>query len=71
MFHLSPQDIHLAATASNKEEAIQQIAAALTQAGYVSEGYVQGMLNRENKPRPIWGVGLRFRTEPPIPAKWC
>lgn len=58
MFHLSPQDIHLAATASNKEEAIQQIAAALTQAGYVSEGYVQGMLNREKQTSTYLGSGI-------------
>lgn len=58
MFHLSPQDIHLAASASNKEEAIQQIAAALTQAGYVSEGYVQGMLNREKQTSTYLGSGI-------------
>ena len=30
MFQLSQQDIHLGATASNKQEAIRQVAAALT-----------------------------------------
>lgn len=36
MFQLSQQDIHLGATASNKQEAIRQVAAALTEAGCVS-----------------------------------
>ncbi len=46
MFQLSQQDIHLGATASNKQEAIRQVAAALTEAGCVSAPYVDGMLQR-------------------------
>lgn len=47
MFQLSQQDIHIGATAGDKQEAIRQVAAALTEAGCVSEGYVEGMLQRE------------------------
>lgn len=47
MFQLSQQDIHLGAAASDKQDAIRQVAAALTQAGRVSAGYVDGMLARE------------------------
>lgn len=36
MFQLSPQDIHLSAAAADKQEAIRQVAAALTDAGTVS-----------------------------------
>ncbi|AKH88619.1 Pseudo-HPr [Edwardsiella tarda] len=58
MFHLTPQDIHLAAEAGNKEEAIRQVAAALVQAGYVGEGYVQGMLQREKQTPTYLGNGI-------------
>ncbi|MCG3463619.1 fused PTS fructose transporter subunit IIA/HPr protein [Xenorhabdus bovienii] len=47
MFHLSLKDIHLAAYADNKESAIRQVAAALAASGYVSERYIEGMLERE------------------------
>lgn len=58
MFHLSLQDIHLAAAAADKQEAITQIAAALTQAGYADEGYLQGMLNREQQTSTYLGNGI-------------
>ncbi len=58
MFHLSLQDIHLAANAGDKDDAIRQVAAALTQAGYVGEGYVQGMLNRELQTSTYLGNGI-------------
>lgn len=58
MFNLLTQDIHLAATAQNKESAIKQVAAALTEAGYVKDGYVQGMLNRENQAPTYLGNGI-------------
>ncbi|MGC6386372.1 fused PTS fructose transporter subunit IIA/HPr protein [Ewingella sp. S1.OA.A_B6] len=58
MFQLSQQDIHLGALANNKEEAIRQVAAALTQAGRVSEGYVDGMLQRELQTSTYLGNGI-------------
>lgn len=58
MFQLSQQDIHLGAAASNKQEAIRQVAAALTQAGRVSEGYVDGMLQRELQTSTYLGNGI-------------
>ncbi|MDA6077248.1 fused PTS fructose transporter subunit IIA/HPr protein [Edwardsiella anguillarum] len=61
MFHLTLQDIHLAAEADSKEQAIRQVAAALVAAGYVGEGYVQGMLQRE-KQTPTYRE--RYRDSP-------
>lgn len=58
MFQLSQQDIHLGAAASDKQEAIRQVAAALTQAGRVSEGYVDGMLARELQTSTYLGNGI-------------
>ncbi|MBI6549137.1 fused PTS fructose transporter subunit IIA/HPr protein [Xenorhabdus lircayensis] len=58
MFHLSLQDIHLAAHADNKESAIRQVADALTAAGYVSKGYVEGMLDREIQSSTYLGNGI-------------
>ncbi|MFO6426652.1 PTS sugar transporter subunit IIA [Escherichia coli] len=49
MFQLSVQDIHPGEKAGDKEEAIRQVAAALVQAGNVAEGYVNGMLAREQQ----------------------
>ncbi|ACS86113.1 fused PTS fructose transporter subunit IIA/HPr protein [Musicola paradisiaca] len=58
MFQLSQHDIHLGASADSKQEAIQQVAAALTQAGCVSEGYVAGMLQREQQTSTYLGNGI-------------
>jgi multiphosphoryl transfer protein len=58
MFQLSQQDIHLGAAANDKQEAIRQVAAALTQAGRVSEGYVDGMLARELQTSTYLGNGI-------------
>jgi phosphocarrier protein FPr len=58
MFQLSQQDIHLGAAAGDKQEAIRQVAAALTQAGRVSEGYVDGMLARELQTSTYLGNGI-------------
>lgn len=58
MFQLSVQDIHPGQQAGNKEEAIRQVAAALTQAGNVSEGYVNGMLAREQQTSTYLGNGI-------------
>ncbi|MDI9276625.1 fused PTS fructose transporter subunit IIA/HPr protein [Pantoea sp. EABMAA-21] len=58
MFQLDVQAIHTGASAQNKEEAIRQIAAALTAAGNVSEGYVNGMLAREQQTTTFLGNGI-------------
>ncbi|WP_031520690.1 fused PTS fructose transporter subunit IIA/HPr protein [Siccibacter colletis] len=58
MFELSVQDIHPGMQAGNKEEAIRQIAAALVQAGNVADGYVNGMLAREQQTSTFLGNGI-------------
>lgn len=58
MFHLPLDDIHLAESAPDKENAIRQIAAALTKQGYVAEGYIDGMLNREKQTATYLGNGI-------------
>ncbi len=59
MFQLSVQDIHPGAQAgANKEEAIRQVAAALVQAGNVADGYVNGMLAREQQTSTFLGNGI-------------
>lgn len=58
MFHLPLDDIHLAKSAPDKENAIRQVAAALTKQGYVSDGYVEGMLNREKQTATYLGNGI-------------
>ncbi|WP_369790206.1 fused PTS fructose transporter subunit IIA/HPr protein [Rouxiella sp. WC2420] len=58
MFELSQQDIHLGAAAGDKQDAIRQVAAALTAAGRVSEGYVEGMLARELQTSTYLGNGI-------------
>ncbi|AUX94076.1 fused PTS fructose transporter subunit IIA/HPr protein [Mixta gaviniae] len=58
MFQLDIKAIHPGQTASNKEEAIRQVAAALTAAGNVGEGYVQGMLAREQQTSTYLGNGI-------------
>ena len=58
MFQLSQQDIHLGAAAGTKQDAIRQVAVALTEAGRVSEGYVDGMLARELQTSTYLGNGI-------------
>lgn len=58
MFDLSLKDIHLGAQAQNKQEAIALVAAALTQAGHVSAGYVDGMMQREQQTSTYLGSGI-------------
>ena len=68
MFQLSIQDIHPGEKAGDKEEAIRQVAAALVQAGNVAEGYVNGMLAREqqtlNVPRQWYCYSTRHYRHP-------
>lgn len=58
MFQLSQQDIHLGAAAGTKQDAIRQVATALTEANRVSEGYVDGMLARELQTSTYLGNGI-------------
>ena len=67
MFQLSVQDIHPGQQAGNKEEAIRQVAAALVSAGNVADGYVNGMLAREQQT----STGSRSRTARRIRVTRC
>jgi phosphocarrier protein FPr len=58
MFQLSVQDIHPGKQAGSKEEAIRQIASALVAAGNVADGYVDGMLAREQQTSTFLGNGI-------------
>ncbi|KNC90253.1 fused PTS fructose transporter subunit IIA/HPr protein [Trabulsiella odontotermitis] len=58
MFQLSVQDIHPGQQAGSKEEAIRQIASALVAAGNVANGYVDGMLAREQQTSTFLGNGI-------------
>lgn len=58
MFQLSQQDIHMGAAASDKQDAIEQVAAALAAAGCVSPAYVDGMLQRELQTSTYLGSGI-------------
>lgn len=58
MFQLSQQDIHIAANAEDKLDAIKQVAAALTAKGCVDAGYVDGMLQREQQTSTFLGNGI-------------
>ncbi len=72
MFQLSVQDIHPGQQAGNKEEAIRQVAAALVSAGNVADGYVNGMLAREQQTSTFLGrTGSRSRTARRIRVTRC
>ncbi|MWN04989.1 fused PTS fructose transporter subunit IIA/HPr protein [Gilliamella sp. Pas-s95] len=58
MFHLVKENIHLNEQATNKTEAIKKIAATLTSAGFVEQGYVDGMLERESQAATYLGIGI-------------
>lgn len=58
MFQLSVQDIHPGQQAGSKEEAIRQVASALVSAGNVAEGYLEGMLAREQQTSTFLGNGI-------------
>jgi len=58
MFQLELNAIHPGARADSKEEAIRQVAAALASAGNVGEGYVNGMLAREQQTSTYLGNGI-------------
>ena len=58
MFNLPESNIHLAAQAADKQQAIELAANALEQAGYVESGYLQGMLGRELQTSTFLGNGI-------------
>ena len=58
MFNLPESNIHLAAQADNKQQAITLAANTLEQAGYVESGYLQGMLGREQQTPTFLGNGI-------------
>ncbi len=58
MLKLNNNDITLAQSASDKFAAIKSIAQSLTQKGLVQDGYVEGMLNRENQNSTFLGNGI-------------
>ena len=58
MLELSESNIHLNATATNKLQAIEMAASALEQAGKVEQGYLQGMLGREQQTSTFLGNGI-------------
>ncbi|MGL4204543.1 MAG: fused PTS fructose transporter subunit IIA/HPr protein [Aeromonadaceae bacterium] len=58
MLTLKSDDIQLGASATDKEDAIRQVAARLSAAGLVAEGYVNGMLQREAQSATYLGSGI-------------
>ncbi|MFH4481200.1 fused PTS fructose transporter subunit IIA/HPr protein [Vibrio diabolicus] len=58
MLKLNKNDITLSQSATDKFEAIKSIAQSLTDKGLVEQGYVEGMLNRENQNSTFLGNGI-------------
>ncbi len=58
MLKLTNKDIALSQSASDKTEAIKNIAQHLTDKGLVKSGYVDGMLNRESQNSTFLGSGI-------------
>ncbi|MBE2894461.1 fused PTS fructose transporter subunit IIA/HPr protein [Spirabiliibacterium falconis] len=58
MFELPIDNIHLAEQVDNKTQAIEKVAMWLARAGYVKEGYAQGMLAREQQTSTFLGNGI-------------
>ena len=58
MLELSESNIHLNANATDKEQAIEMAASALVQADNVENGYLQGMLAREQQTSTFLGNGI-------------
>lgn len=70
MLKLNKNDITLSQSATDKFEAIKSIAHSLTDKGLVEQGYVEGMLNRENQTLRFWGTVLQYRTVQPTLVQW-
>ncbi|MGF1843709.1 fused PTS fructose transporter subunit IIA/HPr protein [Vibrio clamense] len=58
MLKLTSQDITLLQSATDKLTAIVAIAADLTSKGFVSDGYIDGMINREKQNSTFLGNGI-------------
>ena len=58
MLELSESNIHLNANAADKQQAIEMAASALVQADNVDNGYLQGMLAREQQTSTFLGNGI-------------
>lgn len=58
MLSLTNQDIQLQQAAASKQEAIKALAAGLEQQGLVEQGYVNGMLAREDQNSTFLGNGI-------------
>ena len=58
MLELSESNIHLNANAADKQQAIEIAASALVQADNVENGYLQGMLAREQQTSTFLGNGI-------------
>lgn len=58
MLKLAKSDITLTQTAADKFDAIKNIAKSLTDNNLVEDGYVEGMLNRENQTSTFLGNGI-------------
>ena len=58
MLELSESNIHLNASAADKQQAIEMAASALIQADNVENGYLQGMLAREQQTSTFLGNGI-------------
>ena len=58
MLELSESNIHLNANAADKQQAIEMAASALVQADNVENGYLQGMLEREQQTSTFLGNGI-------------
>ncbi len=58
MTTLSLKSVRLGGAAKDKEDAIRQAGALLMEAGYVQEGYIPGMLEREQTMSTYMGNGV-------------
>ena len=58
MLELSESNIHVNANAADKQQAIEMAASALVQADNVENGYLQGMLAREQQTSTFLGNGI-------------
>ena len=58
MLELSESNIHLNANAADKQQAIEMAASTLVQADNVENGYLQGMLAREQQTSTFLGNGI-------------
>ncbi len=69
MLKLNKNDITLSQSATDKFAAIKNIAQTLTNKGLVEQGYVEGMLNRENQNSTFLGNGIAILTVQPTLAR--